>query len=102
MSKNSKSMVKLLIPLLIGSLLSCSLSIGIVKLQLNSKVAILPEKINKYQKDSMPIVTKDLNEVKFKDILKYSAIPFCLSFIIFGIVIYFVTKKPSTQTEMDA
>ena len=96
---SSGKLMRVVVPLLIGCLLSCLLNIGINKIQMGTKVAVLPNSVLNYKNQSVPLNTStDLTPISLVQILKWMAIPSCLSLIIWGIIIWFVTRsKDSVQ-----
>jgi hypothetical protein len=87
------SITKVLVPLLVGCLLSCCINTGVYKVVMGSKVAVLPNSISNYKNQTATLnVTTDLTPVSFMQMIKWTLAPACLTFIIWGVIIWFVTR----------
>ena len=87
------SITKVLVPLLVGCLLTSCINTGVYKVVMGSKVAVLPNSISNYKNLSTPLnPIIDLNPVSFGQMIKWTLAPSCLTFIIWGVIIWFVTR----------
>jgi len=90
-------LMRVIVPLLVGCLLSCLINIGINKLQMGTKVAVLPNSVLNYKNQSAPLnPITDLTPISLLQVFKWTVIPSFLSLIIWGIIIWFVTRSKNT------
>jgi hypothetical protein len=87
-------LMKVVVPLIVGCLLTCCLNTVIYKLQMGSNTVILPESAAVYLGQVKPInQTKDLEPIGFKHVFKWTLAPACFTFIIWGIILWFSTRE---------
>jgi hypothetical protein len=101
-TKKPSMLMKLVLPIVAGCLLTCCLSILVNSFQYGKKVVILSKNLDDYDKDKC-IPPNNASKADMMQSLKWSIIPAILNLIIWGAIIWFVTKPGKTaETESDS
>ena len=94
-SKKPSMLMKLVLPIVAGCLITCCLSVLINSFQYGKKVVKLDKNLDDYNKDQC-IPPNDASSANMMQSLKWSIIPAILNLIIWGGIIWYVTKPTNT------
>ena len=98
--KPQSQLMKLVLPIIVGCLLSCCLSVLINNFQYGKKVVKLDKNLDDYQNEDC-IPNGDAVDVNMMQSLKWSIIPAIFNLIVWGIVIWFITKPGKAKANTD-
>ena len=98
--KPQSQIIKLVLPVITGCLLSCCLSVLINNFQYGEKVVKLNKNLDDYKnEDVIPIV--DATDVNMVQSLKWSIIPSIINLIVWVVIIWLITKPSKISNESE-
>ena len=98
--KKPSILMKLGLPIIAGCLLTCFLNIIINRFQYGKKIVKLNHNLNEYENEQC-IPPSDASVTDMKQSLKWSIIPAILNLIIWGGIIWFLTKPAKKSDEIE-
>jgi hypothetical protein len=98
--KPKSQLMKLVLPIIAGCLLSCCLSVLINNFQYGKKVVKLDKNLDNYKdEDAIPYV--EATDVNMVQSLKWSIIPAIFNLIVWAGIIWLITKTPKVSNETE-
>jgi len=95
-TKPKSQLMNLLLPIIAGCLLSCCLSVLINNFQYGKKVVKLDKNLEDYKNEDC-IPNDNATDVNMMQSLKWSIIPAIINLMIWGGIIWFITRSPAVK-----
>ena len=92
--------MKLLLPIIAGCLLSCCLNVLINNIQYGKNVVKLDKDLEDYENDEY-IPNSHVSDVNMLQSLKWNIIPSIINLMIWGGIIWFITRQPVANQDQD-